>query len=153
MKIAITALISVLVLIVAFPSAAFLFAPANFGERDKWLRVASYSYLPEDGAPAFISIRFSRQDGWTRTPEETIGHVFLRRIVATGEVVALKTLHSRGSSVVYDVDMRLFRCLCWGVEFDLNGMPVKDGHSDMAIQRVDVKVQDGEVFVRRPSDE
>ena len=131
------------------PSAAFLFAPTNFHQRVEWLRVASFSSLPEDGTPQFTPIRAAR---WLDANVRVTRPRFLASVTETGDVVALKTHHAR-AAVAYDAEKRLFRCVCWGVEFDLNGKPLEDKYAGLApgIHQVEVKVQSGEVFVRRPN--
>ena len=155
MKTAIFALASIIVLTLALPSAAFLAAPSNSQHQVQWIRVASVSSLPEDGTPRLMPIRLARRVDWTRMPEETIGHVFLRRTPEAGAVVALTPHHSRGAAVAYDVEKRCFRCTCWGVEFDRNGNPLEGARDDSAprIRRVEAIVLGGEIFVRHPPGE
>ena len=156
MKAVIVLLVAICVLTLALPGAAFVLAPSRTQQKVAWLRVASYSSLPQDGTPQFTPVLLDRHDAWTRQPAQTIGHVYLRRIPETGQVVALHTHTRHGVIVMYDDVKRLFRCACWGTEFDLDGKVLDNAWSPDSrddIPRIEVKVLGSEVVVRIPTGE
>jgi nitrite reductase/ring-hydroxylating ferredoxin subunit len=140
---------SLILAAVALPGAGFLFLGWRNLEANEWYRI-DCAALPEDGTPRLRPVHFAQQDGWALLPEKTVGHVFVRRAPETGEIMALETRHSRGMAVVYDADKGVFRCPCWGVEFDLNGRVIdSDSSPTMSIRQLKTKEWRGEVYVRR----
>jgi hypothetical protein len=145
-KLAILTMGAILASTIVVPGACFLTSTAREPVK-VWYFVSRIDELSQDGTPQQAVVRVARRNAGTRLPEETVGRVYLRRIPETGELIALRTVHSRGSSVLYDDEKRVFRCGCWDIEFDLNGNE-RDGRFSAVISQVKVKVEGGEVFVR-----
>jgi hypothetical protein len=152
MKIASISIAIILVLALALPGGAFLISPLRSRQTAEWVRVASFAELEFDGAPQMFAIHVPRSDGWTRMPDQCIGRVFLRRIPGTEKVAALHTHHSRyGTAVTYYPAERIFKCQCFGVEFNLDGQlrhPERDAGFTSGMQTIEAKVVSNDVFVR-----
>ena len=141
-------IVSALVLAcVAGASSAFLMTPVRAVPRSPWVRVADVRSLPEDGTPIRMAVVEHRRDAWTSLPDQKLGFVFLRRMPATGDVVALSDVTRHGSRVSFNGATRLFDDCCWrDWHFDLDGRCLPDpGLSDLV--KLDVQVRDGSVYI------
>jgi hypothetical protein len=152
MKMASISIATCLVFAMVLPGGVFLIAPLRSRQPVEWVRVASLAELEFDDAPQMFVIRMPRSDGWTRMPDQCIGRVFLRRIPGIEKVAALHTHHSRyGTAVTYYPAERIFKCQCFGVEFNLDGQlrhPERDAGFTSGIQTIEAKVVSNDVFVR-----
>jgi hypothetical protein len=134
---------------IAVPCGAFVCSPLKDTKAENWRRIALVSALDDDGAPRKFPIPYQRHDSWMRLPEGTWGHVFLRRVPETGEIMALETRHQPfGIDVYYSKSDGCYHCRCWGFTFDLNGMPRQQTAPTRGMSALETKVSDGVISIR-----
>jgi hypothetical protein len=133
--------------------AAFLMTPARQERSGPWFNVASLSSLHDNSVPQRVPVLAPHQDAWTRYPDQRLGYIFLRRPTGSEQVVALRGDHDSRFhiAVVYDEQAKLFRSVCWKVQFDMDGKEVSDGTYPLVgedIELLPVRVFEDQVFVR-----
>lgn len=87
------------------------------------LKVAALDALPADGTPAVFPVVSTRQDAWTRYPNEPIGAVYLRRL-KDGKVEAFNASCPHLGCFV-DFRDKEFRCPCHNSSFTIEGARVQ----------------------------
>lgn len=94
--------------------------PSFLRRRETWLKAGSLDALSE-GEPTPVTLRVSRQDGYTQTVERQV--VFL---VKSGEnVTALSsTCTHLGCRVSWDAEAKQLKCPCHGGVYDRTGAVV-----------------------------
>ncbi len=119
------------------------------------LKVAALDALPADGTPAVFPVVATRQDAWTRYPNEPIGAVYLRRL-KDGKVTAFNASCPHLGCFV-DFRDKEYRCPCHNSSFTIDGARVQPGPPappcpsprDLDPLEVDAqKLATGEVWVK-----
>lgn len=91
--------------------------PSFLRTREAWLKAGSLDALPE-GEPTPVTIRVTRQDGYTQTVERQV--VFL--VKSGGGVKALSsTCTHLGCRVSWDGEAKQLKCPCHGGVYDSTG--------------------------------
>jgi Rieske Fe-S protein len=123
-------------------SAAF--APAFARRSDSWLRASTLDNLRE-GEPVPITLRVTRQDGFTQVVDRTVVY-----LVKTGES-EVRAMHSTcthlGCRTSYDAESKQIVCPCHGGVYDVNGQVVA-GPPPAPLPQLNARVEDGTVFVQ-----
>jgi len=88
------------------------------------LRIAPLEALPADGIPRPFVVRADRVDGWTKTPDEKIGVIYLTRTDTEGEP-ELAAFNSNcphlGCRVEFNTQAAQFQCPCHVSGFSVGG--------------------------------
>ncbi len=113
------------------------------------LRVTTLAALPEDGTPRRFPVLASRHNAWTRSPNEPLGAVFLRR---TGPET-VEALHAvcphAGCQVVFASETRDFQCPCHKSSFDLAGrISQANSPSPRDMDTLELEIRDREIWIR-----
>lgn len=128
----------------AFVLGNAVLAPAFTRRNDAWLRATALDNLP-DGEPLAVTLRVTRQDGFTQVVDRTV--VYLMK---TGDN-QVRAMHSTcthlGCRTSYDRETRQILCPCHGGVYDLNGQVVA-GPPPSPLPELDARIQDGNVFVQ-----
>jgi menaquinol-cytochrome c reductase iron-sulfur subunit len=141
-------------IVVAFPFATTLFPLLDplrrKGGGAKEIRVAPLDAVPDDGLPRRFPVVADLVDAWTKSVNQPIGAVYLRREKGSDKVEALNAIcpHA-GCSVAFEEKKDLFVCPCHTSAFALDGtrrldvsrVPPRD------MDRLACEVRDGEVWV------
>lgn len=116
--------------------------PAGF------VKVTSVDSLPDDGTPRFARVIADRMDAWTYFPQQPIGSIFLRKL-EDGTIVAFNTTcpHA-GCAVDYRPGEGNFFCPCHNSSFAIDGERSPTSPSARDLDDLDVKVLDGDVWVK-----
>jgi menaquinol-cytochrome c reductase iron-sulfur subunit len=104
--------------------------------------------LPDDGAPVRVTVLLDVVDGWSRTPNQPVGAVYLRK-VAKDKVVALQAeCPHAGCAVQYDAQKKDFVCPCHLARFELDGKRA-DARSESPrdMDSLDAELRGSEVWV------
>ena len=133
---------------VIFGTLAVLLGGAAVGpsfsrRRDAWLKAGTLDALTDD-EPMPVTIRVSRQDGFTQTVERQV--VFL---VKSGERVSAlsSTCTHLGCRVSWDSQAQQLKCPCHGGVYDRTGAVVA-GPPPAPLATLDTRVDGGQVFIR-----
>ncbi|MDB5340313.1 MAG: (2Fe-2S)-binding protein [Planctomycetaceae bacterium] len=131
----------------------FLASPPPLRPSARWLSVAPTSQIPANGQPTFLPIMAPRYDAWTRLSDQIVGHVFVRRDLATNDIKVVSAVHGPlAVPVDYDQQAGCFISRCFGVRFDINGTAITDRNvipshaADMPA--VDFTIVDDVLFVK-----
>ena len=94
----------------------------------KWIRVATFDSLPDDGIPRYFPVIVEkRDDAWTRFLNEPVGAVYLIRKKDEGTVTAFTaTCPHAGCMVAYLADKDYFQCPCHTSAFNKQGERMLD---------------------------
>jgi len=144
-----TAILLVLALI-TIPAGigfAFIFSGRAAPSRPEWVKVATIEQLPKDGEPRRFPIVLRRTDAWMRLSDETIGHVFLRRISDSDTILCLRSTFGPGCPVEFDSSSANLIVPCWQLTFDINGKSMDSSIAD-TIGVMHTILRDGTVYVR-----
>jgi menaquinol-cytochrome c reductase iron-sulfur subunit len=111
-------------------------------------RVASVNALVAGGPPIQVPIIADQKDIWTVEPNQPIGAVYLRK-TEKGEVECLNAIcpHA-GCFVAYSAEKKLFLCPCHTSSFTDNGARILPSPSPRDMDKLEVDVKDGDVYVR-----
>lgn len=114
------------------------------------VRVATLSALPDDGFPRKFTVRASRVDAWTRSPETAIGAVYLRREKGGKPRAFNVVCPHAGCFVDYVASRNGYFCPCHNSTFGLDGK-VNDRKSPAlrGLDELEVEVRnDSEIWVK-----
>jgi quinol---cytochrome c reductase iron-sulfur subunit, bacillus type len=117
--------------------------PSFLRRRETWLKAATLDALTED-EPTPVTLRVSRQDGFTQTVERYV--VFL---VKSGErVTALSsTCTHLGCRVGWDSEAKQLKCPCHGGVYDRTGAVIA-GPPPAPLATVITRVDGDQVFIQ-----
>jgi Rieske Fe-S protein len=117
--------------------------PSFLRRRETWLKAGSLDALSE-GEPTPVTIRVSRQDGYTQSVERQT--VFL---VKSGEkVTALSsTCTHLGCRVSWDAEAKQLKCPCHGGVYDRTGAVIA-GPPPAPLARLMTRVEGDQVLVQ-----
>jgi menaquinol-cytochrome c reductase iron-sulfur subunit len=106
----------------AFGIAAFLNPLRLRSQSGRFMRLASFDALPDDGTPRKVPVIADRTDAWNTYPAEPIGAVFLRRTGNKVEALQVICPHA-GCSINFEGSAKQgkFFCPCHAASFDLSG--------------------------------
>jgi Rieske Fe-S protein len=128
----------------AFILGGAALAPAFTRRSDAWLRAAALDNLP-DGEPLAVTLRVTRQDGFTQVVDRTVVY-----LLKTGDN-QVRAMHSTcthlGCRTSYDRETRRILCPCHGGVYDLNGQVVA-GPPPSPLPQLNARIEDGNVFVQ-----
>jgi menaquinol-cytochrome c reductase iron-sulfur subunit len=129
--------------------AAFFHPLRRMAGSGTLIRVATLAALPEDGLPRRFPVWSSRRNAWTRSPNEPLGAVFLRR---TGPD-AVEALHAvcphAGCQIVFGSETRDYQCPCHKSAFDLAGrIAQSNSPSPRDMDTLELEIRDQEIWVR-----
>jgi menaquinol-cytochrome c reductase iron-sulfur subunit len=85
------------------------------------VRVAALNALPEDGVPRKFAVLASRVDAWNRSPESSIGAVYLRRTRGEKPRAFNVVCPHAGCFVDYLESKNSYLCPCHNSTFALDG--------------------------------
>lgn len=141
---------AIVVLVPTGVGLATLFDPLRRkGRAGAFVRVATFSSLPDDGTPRELAIVADRQDAWNKFPQVRIGAIYLRR-TGPRAVEALNVVcpHA-GCFVNYLPDKREYLCPCHNSLFALNGS-IQDPKSPTPrpLDTLETKIVNDEVWVK-----
>ena len=127
----------------AFVAGGAVVGPSFLRRRETWLKAASLDALNE-GEPTPVTIRVSRQDGFTQTVERQV--VFL---VKSGErVTALSsTCTHLGCRVSWDSEAEQLKCPCHGGVYDRTGAVIA-GPPPAPLATLGARVDGDQVFIQ-----
>lgn len=114
------------------------------------VRVAALSAVPEDGVPRKFAVVASRVDAWNKSPETTIGAVYLRREKGGKPRAFNVVCPHAGCFVDYLEAKNSYLCPCHNSTFALDGV-INDPNSPSprGLDELDVEVRaGGEVWVK-----
>lgn len=120
------------------------------GAGGQLVRVASLNALPDDGMPRKFAVVASRVDAWNRSPETTIGAVYLRREKGGKPRAFNVVCPHAGCFVDYAAAKGSYLCPCHNSTFALDGK-VNDpkSPSPRGLDELEVEVRDdSEVWVK-----
>jgi len=117
--------------------------PSFLRRRETWLKATTLDVLAE-GEPTPVTLRVSKQDGFTRTVERSV--VFL---VKSGErVTALSsTCTHLGCRVSWDSEAKQLKCPCHGGVYDRTGA-VLAGPPPAPLATMTTRVDGDQVFIQ-----
>jgi Rieske Fe-S protein len=117
--------------------------PSFLYRRETWLKAGSFDALTEN-EPMPVTVRVSRQDGFTQTVERQV--VFL---VKSGErVTALSsTCTHLGCRVSWDSDAQQLKCPCHGGVYDRTGAVIA-GPPPAPLATLTTRVDGDQVFIQ-----
>lgn len=128
----------------AFLLGGAVLAPAFTRRTDSWLRAAALDALP-DGEPLAVTLRVTRQDGFTHVVDRTVVY-----LVRTGDT-EVRAMHSTcthlGCRTSYDPDTRQILCPCHGGVYDVMGQVVA-GPPPTPLPQLTTRVENGHVLVQ-----
>jgi hypothetical protein len=134
------------------PGIAFLGAPVWVTpcSPTRWHAVTVLDALPANGTPVRFPAPVADPSGWPAHPEQVRRHIFLRRVAGPWQVLALRADHHGRFRipVTFDVQARVFRSVCWDVEFALDGKELPARGIGDELESLPVCVDNGLVFVR-----
>jgi hypothetical protein len=138
----------VLALAILLPCGVFFSSPLNRSSLSEWRFVAPFSELDPTGRPELFPVLVSQRDAWMKLADTVADEVYLRR--GDGDqVVALQAAHAPfGIKTNYVDERRCFRCACWCLEFDLNGVPKQQRGLSRGMLPVEAKIDNGQIYVR-----
>jgi Rieske Fe-S protein len=128
------------------PAAALMGEPGyeKSNNAGTWIRVASLESL-ETGRPTKAAVIGSRDDAWTRAPDQRLGSVWLIRD-SESAVRAFSTICPHlGCGIEHEGDH--FECPCHDTAFDLRGSRLS-GPSPRGMDPLQVRIVEGWVQVR-----
>ena len=120
----------------------------------EFLPITTLDAIPTDGSPKAFPVVADRINAWTKTLNERIGAVYLRRPKGDREVMALHTICPHlGCFVGHDEENQQFYCPCHASSFTLDGekaaAPGLKNPSPRPMDTLEVKVtDDDQVLVR-----
>jgi menaquinol-cytochrome c reductase iron-sulfur subunit len=134
---------------VAACKIAFLSPLGQASEAGEPMRLAMLASLPDDGTPVRVPVLLDVVDGWSRTPNQPVGAVFLRKI-GKDQIVALQAeCPHAGCAVAYDPQKRDFVCPCHLARFDLDGKRTDAGsESPRDLDTLTAEPRGSEVWVK-----
>lgn len=117
--------------------------PSFLRRRETWLKAGSLDALTE-GEPTAVTIRVSRQDGFTQTVERQV--VFL--VKSSERVVALSsTCTHLGCRVSWDSEATQLKCPCHGGVYDRTGAVIA-GPPPAPLATLNTRVDGDQVFIQ-----
>jgi Rieske Fe-S protein len=140
---AITAIQGAIAATLAFVFGGAILSPAFGTRRSTWWPAAALDDLP-DNEPTPISIRVTREDGYSQVVERQV--VFLVKTSAL-EVTALSsTCTHLGCRVSWNADDQTLRCPCHGGVFDRTGA-VKAGPPPAPLEKLPTRLDGDQILV------
>lgn len=114
------------------------------------VRVANLNALPDDGVPRKFAVVANRVDAWNRSPETTIGAVYLRREKGGKPRAFNVVCPHAGCFVDYAAAKGSYLCPCHNSTFALDGKindPKSPSPRDLDELEVEIR-DDSEVWVK-----
>ncbi len=131
------------------PGISYLLHPLKRrrGDAGGWWPVADVEAVPAENAmPVAVPVVGEVVDAWTRSPQQRLGTVWLRK-KGEGQVLALQAeCPHLGCSVQLDASRNRFQCPCHESFFDLEGR-CTGGPSPRGMDPLAARVRDGKVEV------
>jgi Rieske Fe-S protein len=128
----------------AIPGVAYIIGPTlRREEAQEWIRLGSASKV-ELGVPTLFKVRIQRKTGWIVNEEELA--VYVRTDNGRDFVAMSNVCTHLGCRVRWITDDDQFFCPCHNAFFDSEG-GVVSGPPPRALDRYEVKVEDGQLFV------
>jgi Rieske Fe-S protein len=134
-------------LVVAVPGVTYVIDPLlrGAGRKGRWFKVASLESLGEEH-PVSVPVLGEQVDAWTRSPNQRLGMVWLRK--KGDQVTALNAeCPHLGCKVGYDREHKRFACPCHESAFTPEG-EVLGGPAPRSLDPLEARVVDGQVEVR-----
>lgn len=134
-------------LVLAVPGAAYVVDPLLRGaaRKGRWVRLGSLANLSEDH-PIAVPVTGEQTDAWTRSANERLGMVWLRKKGERVEALSAECPHL-GCKVGYDPEQKRFACPCHESAFSEDG-EVLGGPAPRSLDPLESRVVDGQVEVR-----
>jgi Rieske Fe-S protein len=128
----------------AVPAIGYVLGPVNSGERrQEWRSLGTVSKV-EVGTPTLFKTRVERTTGWVTQDEEVSVYVFTED---GRDYAGLSNVCTHlGCRVRWVGDQESFFCPCHNATFSKTGQVV-DGPPPRPLDRFEIKVEDGQVFV------
>ena len=126
------------------PAMLYVAGPAlKQAEAQQWIRLGPVSKV-ELGVPTLFRIKISRQTGWIVSEEELSFYV----LTEDGrDYIAMSNICTHlGCRVRWITEREQFFCPCHNAVFDKAG-EVVEGPPPRALDRYELKVEDGQLFV------
>jgi menaquinol-cytochrome c reductase iron-sulfur subunit len=129
---------------VAFVFGGATLAPSFERREGTWLRAASSADLMSGGEPVAVTLRVTRQDGFTQVVDRTLVY-----LVRDGDQVRAlsSTCTHLGCRTSYDHASRRILCPCHGGVYDARGN-VLEGPPPSPLPALATRIEDGDVFVQ-----
>lgn len=127
----------------AFVVGGAVVAPSFTRKKDSWLKAGNLASL-QDGTPRPVALRVARADGATEVIDRRIVY-----LVKTGPDVTVldSTCTHLGCRTRFNPESKRIECPCHGGVYDAAGNVVS-GPPPSPLQRLPVRVEDGEVLVQ-----
>jgi menaquinol-cytochrome c reductase iron-sulfur subunit len=134
-------------LMLAVPGAAYVIDPLLRGSTRKglWVKLGSLANLSEEH-PVAVPVVGEQTDAWTRSANQRLGMVWLRKKGDKVEALSAECPHL-GCKVGYDREAKKFACPCHESAFSENGDRLS-GPSPRSLDPLESRVVDGQVEVR-----
>ena len=114
----------------------------------KWMSIAPFKSLPDDGLPSRFPVIANRQDAWTTYPKKKIGYVFVAKEISGKTKAYSASCPHVGCLVDFDKSTEGFRCPCHNASFAKNGVRTgPENPSPRDLDPLETKVEKGEVWV------
>ena len=130
---------------IGLPAIAYVIGPALQKETDEWIRLGSVAKV-EVNSPTLFKTVIEKQTGWINAEEEFSVYV----LTTNGQefIVMSNVCTHLGCRVRWIADKDGFFCPCHNGIFAKDGSVVS-GPPPRALDRFEVKVEDGVLFVKR----
>lgn len=130
---------------IGLPAIAYVIGPALQKETDEWIRLGSVAKV-EVNSPTLFKTVIEKQTGWINAEEEFSVYV----LTTNGQefIVMSNVCTHLGCRVRWIADKDGFFCPCHNGIFAKDGSVVS-GPPPRALDRFEVKVEDGILFVKR----
>ena len=145
MKTAIVSIGGLIGAAIGLPAVSYIVGPALKKNTDEWIRLGSVSKV-ELNTPTLFKTTIETQTGWTNAEEEFSAYV----LTTNGQdfVVMSNICTHLGCRVRWIPDQDGFFCPCHNGVFAKDGSVVS-GPPPRPLDRFEVKVEDGVLFVKR----
>ena len=117
--------------------------PSFVRRRETWLKAGSLDALNE-GEPTPVTVRVSRQDGYTQTVERQV--VFLVKS-DTGVKALSSTCTHLGCRVSWDAEAKQLKCPCHGGAYDVTGAVIA-GPPPAPLASLTTRIDGDQVFIQ-----
>ena len=127
------------------PAVSYIIGPSLQKSTDQdWIRLGPVTKV-ELGTPTLFKTTIQRQTGWIVSDEEISAYI----ITDQGrDFIAFSNICTHlGCRVRWINDQEQFFCPCHNAVFDQNG-EVESGPPPRALDRFEVKVEDGQVYIK-----
>jgi menaquinol-cytochrome c reductase iron-sulfur subunit len=147
MKMAISAIGSLIGAGFGIPAIAYIIGPALNSEQADWIRIGSLSTI-ELGTPMLFKPKVTRQNGWM-VEEEEVGVYVLTEDGRNYHTMSNICTHL-GCRIRWIAERENFFCPCHSGVFDKHGYVVS-GPPPRPLDEFETKIEDGYLYIQMPA--